>query len=440
MEQEGFWLLERLVPGTPFSNLATAVRFTGSLSVQGLQDALDAAARRHETLRTSVVERGGDPAQVISPPDAVALATEDLTQLPEEQLWETFMTRAIREFRRPFDLAEGRLLRAALFKLAQDEHVLLLTVHHIVSDTWSLRLLHADVAAAYAASVAGDDATLPELGIQYGDYAAWQRDLLERGQLDGQLEYWLRQLDRGHLPLLQLPSDFPRPSALSFRTSVRTITLTGELANALRVVGQEEGGTLFMVLLTGFAALLHRFTGAHEIRVGTVIANRSRPELEQLVGPLINTLLLRIDLAGDPSLRVALKRVREVAIDAYANQDLPFECLVRALERDHAIERQTLFPVLFLFESGAPTQADLPNVTAEAIDVKALVETEVTVTSFDLIFTIREQAAAWSATLTYKTALFSEETIALLLGAFEHILTELAVRPARRLSGLPSVR
>ncbi len=434
--QEGFWTLERLVPGNPFSNLTSALRIQGRLRVDILQWVFDEILRRHEILRTTFVTRGGQPVQVIAPAHSLPLAVEDLSELPAAYRKTEFFARAVREFRRPFDFAAGSLVRATLFRMAEDEHLLLETVHHIISDSWSLRLLNREVALLYQAFSTGDPSPLPDPALQYADFAAWQRESLAGAKLKAQRFYWKQKLQGGSLPPQELPTDFPRPPGQSFRTSSQTLVLPAALSRGLLDLGSQEGCTLFMMLLSTFVILLQRFSGQEEVRVGTVVAERNHPQIEGLIGLFINTLLLRTDLSGDPVLRVIVQRVREVLLEAYDHQELPFELLVQELERESGLERPSLFRAMFLFEGSAPAAASLGELRFEVLDLKELVKTDVTVTTFDLIFTFYVKAEGVTGSLVYKTSLFSPLTIRQMLDYFQYVAEEILAEPERPLSAL----
>ncbi|RMF30995.1 MAG: non-ribosomal peptide synthetase, partial [Chloroflexi bacterium] len=366
--QQRLWFLDQLEPGNLLYNLPLAVRLSGRLDVEALERSLSEIVRRHEVLRTTFASVGGKPRQVIAPPKPLPLPLVDLTGLPEARREAEVQRLAQEEARRPFDLAHGPLLRVQLLKLDDEEHVVLVTMHHIVSDGWSMGVFVREIAALYAAFAAGEPSPLPELPIQYADFAAWQRKWLQGETLEKQLAYWKEQLS-GSPPVLELPTDRPRPSVQTSRGASFAFALPQDLSQAIQALSQEEGVTLFMTLLAAFQTLLYRYTGQEDICVGTPIANRNRPEIEGLIGFFVNTLVLRTDLSGNPRFTELLKRVREVALGAYAHQDLPFEMLVEALQPQRDMSHSPLFQVMFVLQNVPLEALELPDLTLRPVDV-----------------------------------------------------------------------
>ena len=327
--QENLWILEKLIPGNSFSNLISAIRIVGQINVEVLKQVYNEIIRRHEVLRTTFANVEGRPIQVISPVYPCALLIEDLSVFPEDKRGVEFFQRASQEYHKPFNLEQGPLLRVILLRISEEEHVLLQIMHHIISDDWSRQVLNREVAVLYEAFSNGCPSPLPELPIQYADFAAWQHQLLNEGMLEAQLSYWKQQLKGGNLPPLNLPTDYPRPTTQSFRTSRQTIRIPKFLSEALKSMGNSEGCTLFMMLLSAFKILLYSFTGQADIRVGTLVAIRNQSQFEGLIGLFINTLVFCTDLSDNPTFRVALQRVRNIVLEAYEHQDLPFEQLVQ---------------------------------------------------------------------------------------------------------------
>jgi hypothetical protein len=317
--------------------------------VEAVQHALDAIVARHEALRTTFTAVTGHPVPVIHERRQAELEVIDLRAWPEAER-EAEAHRALnREARRPFDLSRDVLLRATLLRLGTEEHVLLLVTHQIASDEWSTAVLYRDFAAFYTAFTTGGAASLPALPIQYADYTLWQRQWLHGERLETQLAYWTQQL-AGAPPMLELPTDRPRPPVQTYRGARHALALTPALTEALNAVSRQAGVTLFMTLLGAFQTLLYRYTRQDDLVVGSPIAGRIRPELEGLIGPFVNTLPLRTDLSGDPTFRDLLGRVREVVRAAYAHQELPFEKLVDALPPERSLIRSPLYHVLFTFQ------------------------------------------------------------------------------------------
>ncbi|MFP2933938.1 amino acid adenylation domain-containing protein, partial [Pyxidicoccus sp. 3LG] len=342
--QRRLWFIEQLQPGSPLYNMPIALRLKGALDVRALERAFDTLVHRHEGLRTTFSTRDGEPVQVIHAAADLALPVMDLSDLPTEEREARARSLVTEEALRPFDLAAGPLMRASLVRLDTREHLLLLTLHHIVTDGWSMDVMVRESAALYAAFSAGQPSPLPELAIQYADYAAWQRGWLQGEALEAQLSWWRNHLT-GAPQLLELPTDFPRPAVQGFRGAIHTHVLPRELVDALQALSRREGTTLFMALLAGLEVVLSRYSGQEDFVVGTDIANRNRGETEGLIGFFINQLALRARLDGDPTFRELLGRVRDVTLGAYAHQDLPFEELVKELNPERSMGHAPLFQV-----------------------------------------------------------------------------------------------
>ncbi len=428
--QQRLWFLDQWEPASPFYNIFAPVRLKGQLNVPALEQTLTEIRRRHEVLRTTFPALEGRPLQVIAPAQPISLPVEDLSLLPQQQREIAARQIAAEEASRPFDLANGPLVRARLLKLDADEHVALLTMHHIVSDGWSTGILIREIAALYEAFSAGRPSPLPELPIQYADFAVWQRKWLQGEVLEAQLAYWRRKLG-GTLPVLELPTDRPRPAVQSFRGAHQAVELGAASSEAVKTLSQREGVTLFMTLLAAFKALLYRYSGQDDIIIGSPIANRNRVEIEALVGFFVNTLVLRTDLSGNPRFRELIDRVREVALEASAHQDLPFEKLVDELQPERDLSRTPLFQVVFVMQSTPGQTLELPGLTLTPLEVEG--ET----TKFDLILAIRETASGLIGQVSYNTDLFDDSTISRMLGHYRTLLAAAVARPELRLSDLP---
>ncbi|HEX2081286.1 MAG TPA: condensation domain-containing protein, partial [Longimicrobium sp.] len=320
--QERLWFIDRLEPGSAVYNMPMARRLGGALDEAALERSLREIVRRHEALRTVFAEVDGSPVQVIAPFDGFALPVEDLSGLGETDREAAVGRRAGEEAARPFDLAAGPLFRAALLRLGGEDHVLLLSMHHIVSDGWSMGVLVRELSALYAAYREGRESPLPELPVQYADYAVWQREQLAGEVLDRQLAYWKERL-AGAPGLLELPTDHPRPAVQAYRGATVPFEISLELLERLQALGRSEGATLYMTLLGAFQVLLGRYAGSEDVVVGSPIAGRTRREVEELIGFFVNTLVLRTDLSGNPSFREVLRRVREATLGAYEHQEVP---------------------------------------------------------------------------------------------------------------------
>jgi amino acid adenylation domain-containing protein/non-ribosomal peptide synthase protein (TIGR01720 family) len=426
--QERLWFLSQLEPDNPFYNVAGAIRLRGHLEVEALRATLDEIVRRHESLRTTFVAVAGRPRQVVAPALAFELPLVDLSGLAPEERDARARHEADAEARTLFDLGRGPLVRAKLLRLAEEEHVVLLTLHHAVSDGWSVGVLIGEWAALYAAFAEGKPSPLADLPLQYADFAAWQRSSLSGDRLAQKLAYWKQKLE-GRIAL-ELPLDRPRPAAQTFRGATHRFAISAQLRSALSRLGRERGATLFMTLLAGFKALLHRQSGRTDICVGSPIANRNRAELEPLIGFFVNMLVLRTDLAGDPSFEELLGRVRETALGAYAHQDLPFERLVEELNPSRHLSQAPLFQVAFVLQDAPPA---VVRAGALCLDRFAI---DNATAKYDLTLQVEEASDALSCTIEYSTDLFDAETIARLAAHFARLLESAARDPARPISAL----
>ena len=427
--QQRLWFLDQFEPNNFVYNIPMALRLIGALDAVVLHRCLDEVLRRHEALRTCFTAGDGQPTQVIQAA-SLEMSLVDLRAAPEPGRGETARRLCAEEARRPFDLTRDVLLRAKLFQLGEADHILLLTMHHIASDGWSVGLLNRELAALYEAFVEGKPSPLLELPVQYADFAAWQREWLQGEALEEQLAYWRKQLE-GALAVLELPTDHPRPAMQSYRGALMSGALPKPLSAALKELSRAQGATLFMTLLAAFQTLLHRYSGSDQIVVGSPIAGRQHPELEQLIGFFVNTLTMRGDLSGDPSFRTLLARTREAALGAYAHQDLPFEKLVGELHPDRSVSHAPLFQVMFVLQN-APWEAPaLPG-----LDV-APVPLDIGVSKFDVSLFVRERDGRLEIGVEYCTDLFEAETIRRMLGHYQTLLEGVVANPDRRLSELP---
>ncbi len=430
--QQRLWFLDQLRPGGSDYNLAVALRLKGSLNVEALERCVNELVRRHESLRTTFKSVEGEPMQVIAPRASVWLSPADLSHLAEDEREAVVLRRARAEAARPFDLEKEPLARALLTRLAETEHILLFTMHHIISDGWSMGVLVRECSALYAAYSAGKPSPLAELPVQYADYAIWQREWLTGETLETQLAYWRGQL-AGAPPSLELPTDYTRPNIQATEGATQTIALSAELVTELKSLSRREGVTLFMTLLAAFNSLLYRYTGQDDILVGTPVVGRKDVRLESLIGFFVNTLTLRTDLSGAPTFSELLARVREVCLGAYAHQDVPFEKLVEELQPERSLNQTPLFQVMFALQNTPQEELNLPGVTLETLEV------ENTTTKFDLSFSATESDGQLSCVLRYKTALFEAATIARMLRHFELLLRSAAERTNERITSLPII-
>jgi syringomycin synthetase protein SyrE len=428
--QQRLWFLHEIDPSSAAYNMPLAFRLSGQLKVEALQWALDEIVRRHEVLRTTFDVLDENPVQLIAAAGELALVITDLSSLPPS-LAEAEAERLMsEEAQRPFDLKHGPLIRAMLMRLGTDEHVLLVTMHHIISDGWSQTILMNELGALYEAAVAGRDSPLPELPIQYADFAEWQRKWLQGEMLDQQLDYWRKHLT-GAPPSLQLPADRPRPAVQTFNGARHAFSLSRDLSARLMELSRREDTTLFMTLLAAFYVLLHRYTGETDIVVGTPVANRNRQELESLIGFFVNTLALRANLSGDPAFRELLAQVRNVSLEAYAHQDLPFDMLVEELSPIRDWSRNPLFQVMFALQNMPEAASQSLGLTISPVDVKT------TQAQFDLILDAIEFDGQLHLTFVYNTDLFDSSTIELIATHFKVLLAGVLADPGHSIGTLP---
>ncbi len=427
--QERLWFMHKLEPATAAYNVPRAIRLSGPLDGGALERALTEIARRHETLRCGLPEVEGRAALVVAPPSPVPLPWIDLSGLPAERLGAEVERLAREEAGRPFDLARGPLLRVRLIHEAPEEHVALFTTHHIVSDAWSMGILVREMALLYGALLADRPSPLPELPIQYSDYARWQRQWLQGEVLESQLAYWRQQL--AAMPEdLEMPTDRPRPLQRTFAGAFLPFSLSPEVSAKLLALGRREGATLFMTLLAAFKILLHRQTGQTDIVVGTDVANRNRLEVEELIGFFINNLVLRTDLSGNPTFRDLLRRVRNMTLGAFAHQELPFDELARELQPRRRPGRLPFFEVLFVLQNtpAAPLQLSGLSLRPQIFDFGT--------SKFDLALFLWETPQGLQGAWNYRTHLFEAATVARFGRCYAALLASAAENPDARLSQL----
>ncbi|MBW8879247.1 MAG: amino acid adenylation domain-containing protein, partial [Acidobacteria bacterium] len=429
--QERLWFLDQLQPDSAAYNVPAAVRLTGRLDAMALAATLREIVRRHESLRTSFAVRSGRPVQVIAPSVDLSLAQVDLGSLEPGRRETEVRTLTAAEARRPFDLRQAPLLRAVLVRLDGEEHALLLTLHHIASDGWSTGVLVRELVALYRAFSQGQPSPLPELPVQYADFALWQRGWLQGEALEAQLAYW-REVLAG-APVLQLATDRPRRALQSHRGADVVFRLPSEVSEGVRSLSRQRGATPFMVLLAGFEGLLQRYTGQDDLIVGSTIANRTHSELEGLIGFFVNTLALRGDLSGNPDFSAVLVRVRESSLGAYAHQDLPFEKLVAELQPERDLSRSPLFQVLFQLPD---TPIDAQPVELPGLALRSMGAGGQTA-KFDLVLNLFNAEPVFIGLLNYNSGLFEASTAARLARHLGSLLAAAMAEPSRRLSELP---
>ncbi|MBV9109696.1 MAG: amino acid adenylation domain-containing protein, partial [Gemmatimonadetes bacterium] len=428
--QERLWFLDRLQPGSTAYNRPLALRLRGPLSVRGMERALAELVRRHESLRTVFAEHDGVPVQRVMPAGPFAVPVADLTRLATPAREVEAMRRVDEEAKRPFDLATGPLFRASMLKLGAEDHVLLVSLHHIVSDGWSLGVIFSELEQLYGAFREGRPSPLKELVVQYADYAAWQRRHLAGEEMDAQLAWWREQLE-GAPALLELPTDHPRPAQPAHAGASELARFSGELLGRLNALARGENASLYMVLLGAFQVLLARYAGTDDVVVGSPIAGRTTDELEGLIGFFVNTLALRTRLDGDPSFRDVVARVRDTTLAAYERQDLPFEKLVEALHPERTLSHAPVFQVMFTMANAM----DGGDLELAGLKVEDLAQ-DTGAAKFDLTLHFGEVGGELWANLGYSTELFERDTALRMLGHLERLLDAVTRDPAAPVSAL----
>jgi amino acid adenylation domain-containing protein len=427
--QQRLWVLTQLEPDGASYNLPIALRLSGTLDVAALERGVNALVRRHEVLRTTISLSDGQPVQVVAPTSAMSVPVVTLDHLEISEREAAVLRLATAEAQRPFELAYGPMLRVTLLKLGADEHILLMTMHHIVSDAWSSHILVREMTELYIAQVQGRTASLPELPVQYADFAIWQRQWMAGARLDRQLDYWTKRLADALEPL-NLPMDYPRPPVQTSHGASLTLSLSPTLSSAMTELSRREGVTLFMTLLAGFYALLFRYTGRSDLVVGSPIANRTSSEIEGLIGFFVNTLALRADLSGNQTVRELLALVRQVCLGAYTHQDVPFEKLVEVLQPVRDVSYSPIFQVMFELQNAPTAELAVPGLHIATVDVEPLTA------KFDLTLTLCETESGLTASMEYNADLFSADSVVRMLRHYELILQDMAAQPDARLEEL----
>ncbi len=426
--QQRLWILDQLEPGNPAYNVQVALSLSGNLDLSAFSRALSEIVSRHEILRTSFAVFAREPRQLIHPPRPVRPDPISLEELPELERESVALLHAAEEAQRAFDLTRDRLFRVVLLRLGPARHVFLLTMHHIVTDGWSTGVFFRELGALYECFVEGRPSPLPELAIQYADFAAWQREWLEGPTLDGLLGYWKDKLG-GKLPVLDFRTAPAEPPAHGFRGARRPFQIPRETAERLKDLGLAEGATLYMTLLAAFAVLLTRYCRQEEIVVGTPTAGRAQIETEELIGFFINPLLLRLDLSGDPTFAELLSRVRDVSLEAYEHQDLPFEKLVEALAPERRPDRSPLFQVWFVLQNVPNANLELARLKVEPLeqDGGQVDRGPAGAARHDLRLGLLVTPEGLSGAFEYRTEVLEEATILSMIRSYE-VLLRLIVR------------
>ena len=441
--QQRLWFLDQLIPGNAIYNVPTVIRLTGSLKLAALEQTFNEIVRRHETLRTTFIVLDGQPLQAIAPSLTIPLFVLDLQELPADKQEIKAKSIITAEIEHPFDLSSGPLLRVILLVLSETEHILLLNMHHIICDDWSMGVLIRELGTLYAAFAQNQPSPLLELPLQYADFAHWQREWLQGEVLQTQLAYWREQLNG--ISILHLPTDKPRPAIQSYRGATQFLELPKKLIDALEKLSQQEGVTLFMTLLATFQTLLYRYTHQEDIAVGSPIANRNHSEIEGIIGFFVNSLVLHSNLSGNPTFRELLGRVREVTLGAYSHQDLPFEKLVEELHPERNLSHHPLFQVVFGFQNAPMSALELPGLVPSFMNI------DLKKTRFDLELHLwkcsEDFRSLWGGNweyseglrgvIVYNTDLFARATINHMLEHFKTLLSAIVANPEERITNLP---
>jgi amino acid adenylation domain-containing protein len=427
--QQRLWIQDQLNPATASYNIPLAVRLDGKFDLHAFEQTISEVIRRHEVLRTSFPRVGDLPVQAIAPAELINVPVVNLCELPEAARESEALRLAVEEARLPFDLARGPLLRIRILRLDEERHYVLFTMHHIISDGWSMGVLVRELAVLYDAFSTGKPSPLPELPVQYADFAYWQRRWLQEGAEEAQLAYWQQQL-AGSQPVLRLRTDRPHPSIQTFQSATQSLSIARTLAGEVRQLSRREGVTQFMTLLAAFEILLRRYTQEDDMLIGTDVANRNCREIEGLIGFFVNQLVLRTDLSGDPSFRDLLGRVRATALGAYRHQDLPFEKLVEVLKPNRSSNYSPLFQVKFIYQTAHEETLEIPGGVLTPLDLHQ------PTTNLNLLMSVEDNGHEFDTSLQFATDLFDAATINRMLGEFEALLSLITTQPEIKLSGL----
>ncbi|MEM8531243.1 MAG: condensation domain-containing protein, partial [Chloroflexota bacterium] len=428
--QQRLWFLCKLDPANVAYNVPAGVRLIGHIDIAMLEQSVNEVIRRHESLRTTFIEIDGQPIQNILPHLTITLECDDLSMLSEQDREHTVQHRATQEVQKPFNLEQGPLLRLLLLRTAEDQHVVLLIIHQIISDVWSIRVFIRELLVIYQAFLAEHPSSLAALPIQYADFAHWQRRWMQGEILEVQLDYWRRHLADAP-KFLELPPDRPRPPVQSFWGAKYYTKLDQELTESLKALSREEGVSLFMTMLAAFKVLLYRYTNSEQVVVATPIANRTKPELEGMIGFLVNSLVLNTNMHGNPTFRDLLQRVRSTTLGAFAHQDIPFERLVMEMQNERDMSRNPLYQVMFIFQNLPDAPLETPRLTMQPIPI------ETGTTQCDLTLDFMERDGILTGWFDYDSALFDVETIIRLEHQYQAILYSIVADSSCRLWDIP---
>ena len=424
--QQRLWFIDQLEPGSAAYNVGSAIRVIGDLNIEALRRSFEEIVRRHEVLRTRFEEEEGEPVQVIGESNEVEMAVVELRELGEEEREEAARERAREEAEKPFDLRSGPMLRTVLMRMGEEEHVLVVTMHHVVSDGWSVGVLIREMTALYEAYSRGEESPLAELEMQYADYAIWQREWLKGEVLEEQMRYWREEL-KGLEPL-EMPTDRARPAVPSHRGGVIPFIIPAEMTRELKGLSQREGVTLFMTFVAAFQLLMSKYSHQEEVAIGTDVANRNRGETEGLIGFFVNQLVLRNDLRGEPTFQELMKQVREVTLGAYEHQDMPFEKLVEELQPERDLSRAPLFQVKLVMQNAPRKELKLDDLELEKFEM------EVVQAKYDLSVFLEEKDGVIQGEMEYACELFDSISIERMVGHWRQMLNSVVAQGSRRLS------
>lgn len=429
LAQQSFWYLDRFEPGNPCWNIAVRFRIIGVLHVDILERSINEIVRRHEVLRTSFTLIDDSIAQIVHSDATIPLPVDDLTHLSSITREEEEERRTIAEAAESFDLKSGPLFRARLLKLGEQEHMLLVTVHHIVSDGWSIGVFSDEVAAHYQALLSGNQVALPDLSLQYADYAVWKNEQSQGLAAEQHRSYWQTQL--ANLPVCEIPSDHPRPSTKTHRSYILSVVLPVSLTDSLATLARKRGCTLYTLSLAALKILIAHYTGQDDICVGTLLAGRDRVELEPLIGVFINTLILRTDLSGDPTFFELLARVQQTVEEGMAHQDLHFQQVVEALRLRRDPNRPTVYSINFIYQRDFIKPLEFAGLSLTPVPSKS------PGAIYDLNFFMVERSDGWRLSCEYDCDMYGAVQVNRMIGQLRHLLTEINRDPNRRMSDFP---
>jgi acyl carrier protein len=427
--QQRLWMVHQLDPHTGTYNMALSLRFRGQLDVAMLEASIGEIVNRHESLRTSFHEQDGEVWQEIAPSVEFVLKRIEIAEAASQEPEIEVVAQAVKEIDIPFELESAPLMRGLLMRLGAEDNVLVVTMHHIVSDDWSMNVFVQELLSLYRSRVSGASSEMRPLPIQYGDYAVWQRNTLTAEKLEPQLAYWRNQL-QGAPQVISLPTKGPRPKVQSFRGALQQAELDAPLLESLRSLCQQQGATLFMALMTAFQVLLSKYSGNTDIVIGTDLANRTQIELERLIGFFVNVLPIRTDLSGDPSFAEALLRAKGVALEAYAHQETPFDKLVEDLSPERTLSHNPVVQVLCVMHKAINLRSDIPNLHVSELRIP------LTRSRFDLVLFVQEDGNKVLTQWLYSTDLFEAETIARMTEHYKTVIEEVYARPECRISAI----